>query len=307
MRTALFTALLMGRLFAFVLLACGAPQGPCGPATCNGCCDSAGKCVAGTADLGCGRSGSTCDICPASRFCKDSVCFPRCTNVNCAGCCDEGMCKAGDSAASCGKSGASCTACGALGACISGVCGGTGGSGGGTGGSSGGTGGSSGGAAGGAASGFRVFATANNVVPDFGGVMNGDRVCNAAAQDAGVGGTFIAWLSTSDAGARSRFPAGINASWRLTGDGGVVFIDVGQLTQTPAAPLNRDERGTLVAGTAWTGTSLGGQASGQSCSNWASTNANGTFGSVASSVEWTQSGLPTLCTVARRLYCFQVQ
>lgn len=301
MRTALCLA---------VLLACGTPQGPCGPATCNGCCDSAGKCVAGTADLACGRSGAACDACPAARFCRDNVCFPRCTQLNCAGCCDDmGVCKPGDISSSCGKGGGSCTACGALGPCIGGVCGGTSG---GTGGAGGGGGGAGGGAAGGTAGGgapqgLRVFATSSNVVPDFAGVTNGDRICNAAAQDAGLSGTYLAWLSTADAGARSRFPMGLTGGWRLTGDGGTAFIDFGQLTQVPAVPLNRDERGVQVAGTAWTGTNTGGQPSGQSCSNWASTNANGTFGNVASAAEWTQSGAPTLCTVGRRLYCFQVQ
>ncbi len=294
-----------------LLVACGTPKGPCGPATCNGCCDDNGACVAGNADSACGRSGNACDACPASRFCKDNGCFARCTSVNCGGCCDDlGVCKVGDSPAACGKSGGTCTSCGALGACAQGVCGGTGGGTGGSGGGAGGgaAGGSSGGAAGGAVvQPLRVFATSQNVVPNFGGVLQGDRYCLAVAQDAGLGGTFVAWLSTDDAGARSRFPQGITRPWVLTGDGGSVFVDFAQLAQGPLLPLNRDERGTVVAGTAWTGTSSGGVASGQSCSNWASTNANGTSGNVAGLTDWTQSGAATQCTVGRRLYCFQVQ
>ena len=317
--------------FLLLLLACS-PQGPCSPATCDGCCNSTGVCVGGTSDTACGKNGVTCATCGAAGVCQANVCAPKCTADNCGGCCDDvGMCQTGGSNSACGLQGASCADCAVIGrTCSIGLCigggtgGGSGGSGGGGGaggggGGAGGAGGAGGGTGGGARDGgsgdagmlgaqaFRVFTTSVGVLPSFGGLAGGDRVCQGFAADAGLPGTFQAWLSTTDAGARLRFAA-IDAHWDQPG-AGVAFNNASQLATTPNRALDRDERGALIAaGSAWTGTLTGGNPSGASCSNWApTTTSTGTFGSVIAAANWTAGGVATLCTTSRRLYCLQVQ
>ena len=315
------------------------PGGPCSPATCTGCCDAMDRCVEGTQDGACGNDGTRCADCRPAGTCQASACAPRCTAASCGGCCDsEGTCQRGDAVTACGLGGATCADCFAagrrcdIGACLSmgsgggsGVGGGAGGGsetgggggfagGGGTGGAggTGGTGGAagSGGSGGGSTLGaamLRVFTTSINVLPSFGGLAGGDAVCANLATDAGLPGTFAAWLSTPDAGAVVRFSS-LDAHWVMPGSP-TVFNNAAQLRQTPNVPLTRDERGALIsAGSAWTGTLTGGQPSGFACLNWTNAmTATGTFGTVITTTNWTTNGIPALCSTARRLYCFQTQ
>jgi hypothetical protein len=51
--------------------------GPCGPATCGGCCDTTGNCLGGAADMTCGNNGQACVNCmPAGQTCAAGVCAP---------------------------------------------------------------------------------------------------------------------------------------------------------------------------------------------------------------------------------------
>lgn len=154
---------------------------------------------------------------------------------------------------------------------------------------------------------FRVFTTSLSVLPSFGGLDGGDRVCQGFAGDAGLTGVYRAWLSTTDAGALLRF-SGLDAHWDQPG-AGVAFNNASQLATMPNRALDRDERGAVIAsGSAWTGTLTGGNPSGFSCSNWtAITMSTGTFGSVIVGPNWTTGGVAALCSTSRRLYCFQVQ
>ncbi len=56
------------------LLSCGPgpSSAPCGPGTCNGCCDATGVCRTGEEGTACGRDGFACQSCPGS--CALRVC-----------------------------------------------------------------------------------------------------------------------------------------------------------------------------------------------------------------------------------------
>src|SRR5690348_11017356 len=50
----------------------------------------------------------------------------------------------------------------------------------------------------------RAFVTRSVLPGNFGGIDVADGLCNTEASDAGLGGTFVAWLSTSAVDARDR-------------------------------------------------------------------------------------------------------
>ena len=105
---------------------CG--QAPmCGLATCDGCCDSAGTCVGGSATDACGSGGAACMTCELGASCEAGVCEAPpelCGPENCNGCCDgTGACVGGDGDAACGGGGGLCTDCTASGrVCGGGMC-----------------------------------------------------------------------------------------------------------------------------------------------------------------------------------------
>ena len=49
---------------------CGTTEGPCGPATCQGCCGASGICQNGVSRHECGADGVTCVDCGESKVCS---------------------------------------------------------------------------------------------------------------------------------------------------------------------------------------------------------------------------------------------
>lgn len=74
------SAILIGGVvgFSLSLASCGPTTPACGPGTCNGCCDSNGECLAGSAVFECGTGGAMCTACQPNELCRDGVCglFP---------------------------------------------------------------------------------------------------------------------------------------------------------------------------------------------------------------------------------------
>lgn len=70
------SAIVFGVVFGFTLsmASCGPAPKPCGPSTCQGCCDSNGECLAGTAVFECGAGGSMCLACQSNELCRTGVC-----------------------------------------------------------------------------------------------------------------------------------------------------------------------------------------------------------------------------------------
>ncbi len=193
--------------------------------------------------------------------------------------------------------------------------GGTGGDGG-TGGT-GATGGTAGsGGTGGSGQVVQVFVTSGTFDGNFGDQTGGDTACTGAATDAGLSGTWTAWLGRGSCGACmhavDRIPEG---EYQLL-DETVVANDKADLTDgTLDAAINLTENETaLGAGNVWTGTIADGTGGGVgTCTVW-TTNNFGTRARVgdATAVDETWSdvgeGDPDTggmtCDTLLHLYCF---
>jgi hypothetical protein len=153
-----------------------------------------------------------------------------------------------------------------------------------------------------------VFVTAQVATPGaFGGLALAETMCQDAADQASLPGTYVAWLSTSTT----------NAIDRLAGSRGWIRTD-----GTPFA----DQPSDIAAGTVWspislladgseqafsnpivtTGTTATGVAS-TTCADWTqTTGTDATTGLLtATDASWTSSSsLSAACTGPSRLYCF---
>ena len=185
----------------------------------------------------------------------------------------------------------------------------------------------------------RVFVTSGKFTGDFAtqggasdGLSGGDAVCNMAAQTAGLTGTWVAWLSTSETNAASRVDLtairvlvdGTTKIFDPAGSDGLVSLNPLTMTENgDTLPTSGDGDGFEV----WTGTDGNGHYETEStegtsastddaCKGWTSSSSSlaaveGSLGAVASSVvpdsNWTDGspdGLDT-CDVGDRLYCFE--
>lgn len=170
--------------------------------------------------------------------------------------------------------------------------------------------------------GLRVFVSSLRYPADLrtaGGQATGrasaDYICQTLADAAQIGGTWRAWLSTTDKHAITHIQG--NGPWYRI-DGQLAFPNRATLGTTPMVPLLIDEQG----GTpdpfyeAWTGTAVGGflapLGSRQSvtCYDWTSTvdstQVGGVVGDIdASGSSWTNLATGYCSPFSRRLYCFE--
>ena len=143
----------------------------------------------------------------------------------------------------------------------------------------------------------------------LGGVAGGDTTCGNLAADAGLGGTWRAWLGGSpDAGVTVRFTRS-TVPWVLPASKAVVANDWNDLVDgTIVNAISRNERGVLLGTSGvWTGTDPTG-APANHCGNWLVNSAQGTFGnSGVTSSAWTvvNNNAPCSGTGNYRLYCFE--
>ena len=201
-----------------------------------------------------------------------------------------------------GRTGAQvCQADHTLGTCL--CVGGSGGAGGGT----GGTGGSGG--AGGAGGVKRVFVTETTYTGStMGGVAGADQKCNLSAQAAQLGGTWVAWVSSSSVNAIDRVTAA--GPWVLINTSTTIFNNKANLATSPLLPINATEQGHTITTAStvthvWTGTDNGGNAAASTCNGWSSsTLAYGTIGFAYSTSGWT-SYTDQDCGATNHLYCFE--
>jgi hypothetical protein len=160
----------------------------------------------------------------------------------------------------------------------------------------------------------RVFVTSTLQNGALGGVAGADAICAARATNAGLPGTYVAWLS---AGA-------VAAQTRLGAAQGFVRVDGQPFANTVADilankifnPLRINESGADVTNnispssstlTVWTGTTKEGLVGTSTCNGWNSLDGgtSGLTGRVAGGpVTWTDR-TDSGCDTARRLYCFQ--
>jgi hypothetical protein len=140
-------------------------------------------------------------------------------------------------------------------------------------------------------------------IDDLHGIEAADQICKLRAKAASVGGTWIAWLSTSHVDAIERVTS--LGPWQLVG-GEVAFENRAQLYGEPLVEIDRDERGMYVDDAViWTGTGRGGLRSADTCADWAERTARGRYGSRSDSFAWTDytSGW---CGETKHLLCIEL-
>ncbi|HEY5924737.1 MAG TPA: hypothetical protein VIV11_23820 [Kofleriaceae bacterium] len=170
--------------------------------------------------------------------------------------------------------------------------------------------------------GLRVFVSSLRYSADLrtaGGQATGrasaDRICQTLADAVNLGGTFRAWLSTTDRHAIDHI-VGTGPWYRM--DGQLAFPNRARLGTTPLVPISIDEQGGMPDPfyEAWTGTALGGYraplGSRQSvtCYDWTSTidstQVGGVVGDIdVNSASWTNLATGYCSPFHRRLYCFE--
>lgn len=173
----------------------------------------------------------------------------------------------------------------------------------------------------------RVFITSQQWTANLGGTSGADAKCQAAANGASLGGTWMAWVSTSTSDTSSRFVHS-TVPWKLL-DGTLVANDWSDLTSGALEnEITRDEHNSLVtwnganyptdpySGIAWTDTSVTGKWSGYTdCSDftdgtsdgYSSVGYNGYIHPLTSGSYWTdaQNTSGYLCNSVVSLYCFE--
>lgn len=158
----------------------------------------------------------------------------------------------------------------------------------------------------------RVFVTQSTFKGNLGGLTGADQKCQAAASNAGLSGTFKAWLSDTQTSASSRLNHG-SVPYKLV-NGTVLGNDWDDLTDgTLASLINRDETNTLItsARKVWANTNYNGSIystnTNTTCINWTSLSdsQNGRYGKNDSlSSSWTNFGNEE-CDKTLSLYCFE--
>jgi hypothetical protein len=153
-----------------------------------------------------------------------------------------------------------------------------------------------------------AFATSTVYAGDFGGIAAGDAICEQLAHEAGLGGTWSAWLSDKATSAYSRI-RDVPGGWVLL-DGSPVARSASEVvTGSLLTPIMRDERGRDIrAGQVevWTGTSPDGTPR-ETCNDWTTADpaTAGTIGFDESGAGEFTLYIDRPCDSPRRIYCFE--
>ena len=173
-----------------------------------------------------------------------------------------------------------------------------------------------------AAGGLRVFVSSQqypaNLVEAGGGAdahESADALCQLLGDAAQLGGTWRAWLSTTEVDAIDHIEG--DGPWSRL-DGTLLFPNHASLGVTPEAAILMDENGELPDPfyEAWTGTAVGGRVvpldtlDSTTCLDWTSTidsdEVKGQVGDIDSADStWTTLADGFCSPFDRRLYCFE--
>jgi hypothetical protein len=151
----------------------------------------------------------------------------------------------------------------------------------------------------------RVFVTSTASNARLGGVAGADARCAAIAGDAGIGGTWVAWLSI-EGGPHAVDRVTSIGPWH-TISGGIVAANKGALVGgTLARPIDRDENGADVPPShVWTGSGPDGRYLTNDCDRWTPGGSRGRVGATdQTTAAWT-STTTINCGLLARLYCFE--
>jgi hypothetical protein len=150
-----------------------------------------------------------------------------------------------------------------------------------------------------------VFISGTRVSGLIGGLGAADQICTAEASSAGLGGPYVAWLSTKSA---------VDALSRVTKNGPFYLVDRREVfdgpNQLPKVPITiQADGGAVTMSTTigpWTATYEDGRGHGyDDCSGWTSTSGMGIEGILgATDAGWT-NGRNELCTELNHIICFE--
>lgn len=158
-----------------------------------------------------------------------------------------------------------------------------------------------------------VFVSSQGYTSNLDGVSGADAKCQAAAGNAGLTGTFRAWIATNSTDAPATRFTKSGAPYERT-DGVTVAQNWNDLTDgSLAAPINVDENGVVIGSFAWTNVNPDGQVRDTNtfyqCDGWDSFSFSlGNNGKTdAVDTQWTVSLVgPYPCDLGGlHLYCFQ--
>ena len=152
-----------------------------------------------------------------------------------------------------------------------------------------------------------VFVTGTTYSGNLGGLSGADQICQNVADQAGLPGTYKAWLSDSLTSVSSRIAHASMPYQRV--DGVIIANNWSDLADgVLGAALSITESGEPVIGAAvWTNSKANGAIASttNTCTDWGATNGQGYRGNDSSATRyWTMSGLLG-CNYYLHLYCFQ--
>lgn len=154
--------------------------------------------------------------------------------------------------------------------------------------------------------GLRAFVSSTTSSGNLGGQLGADTTCKSLATAAGLGGTWVAWLSNNGGGPEAVDRLTSAGPWRLVTGDVVAMTKTALVSGTILHGIDRDENGNLVAASpVWTGTGANGKYLTNDCDKW-TTGTNGRVGVTnGTDSTWTSSGV-NACNQPRRVYCFQL-
>jgi hypothetical protein len=168
-----------------------------------------------------------------------------------------------------------------------------------------------------------VFVTHSVFASGLGGTLGADGDCQNAAGAAKLAGVWASWTSGGAAGVTVTSPsmrftqakalASAQVPFHLLDDTEVATGWTGLTTQALLQAIDLDETGAPVQQDAevWTGTTMAGTATDDTCNDWsvsAGANAIGSFGIAGMTGPTWSSGTTTLTcggSIMAHLYCFQ--
>ena len=154
-----------------------------------------------------------------------------------------------------------------------------------------------------------VFVTSETYTGNLGGVTGADEKCQALANEAGLDGTYKAWISGSTVSPSQRF---IRSSlpFYLVDDRKIANNWKDLTSSSLDKPINIDENGVVINDgilRVWTNTHPNGNlyTTTKSCSGWTSLLDYGRYGDAWSSNSKWSSNDYALCSDPSHLYCFR--
>lgn len=154
----------------------------------------------------------------------------------------------------------------------------------------------------------RVFVTSTTFDGNLGGLAGGDAECQALADGAELGGTWMAWLSeTAGESPSTRFTQSVDP-YVLVGGAQIAADWAALIDGSIDAPIDRDENGAQISDeilVVWTGTTANGTGVSPCCDDWTNTASGGAKGLTSATDATWSFNTGQGCTTLSHLYCFE--